>query len=375
MSETTTIILYISTIILTTIFGFFSQKKVENNEKIKFRFIWFILAFLISFCIAVFNKIGADYENYCLIIKNSKKLLDASYVECGFNGLAYMLYNVFKNADVVYCLIKGIAVIIFYKAFYTLKDDIPVWMAIFCYNVFAFWYFFLLSMTLASAFMLLSIAYLLKENNIKSIFSLIIACLIHSSCILIIPAYVLYYIFGKNKEKKISKSKVLFSIFMYLIIIILGTFFYNIFINNVPALQQYQVYQRYKSEGIGLMFFARYLPIIYFLYKIYLYNNNNTMTNISIIFSITGIFFAIMSYQFSVVSRMFEHFISIQCFFIPYYCMQIKNAKGIVGKKLIITQDELIWIMYIFILGTYDFFTIINYEKNMISQFMFFNPF
>lgn len=377
MSETTTKILYIITIILTTLFGAFSQKKVETDGKIKtkFRFVWFFLAFLVSFFIATFNKIGADYENYYLIIQHSKRMLDSSYVECGFNGLAYILYSIFNNVDIVYCLIKGFAVIVFYKAFYTMKDEIPLWMTIFCYNILGFLYFFLLSMTLASAFMILSIAYLLKEKNIKSIFNLIIACLIHSSCILTIPAYILYYILGKDKRKKLSKIKILFSILLYLTIILFGTFIYNLFINNIGALQQYQVYKRYTNEGMGLMFIFRYLPIIYFLYKIYLNNSNNTITNVGIIFSITGIFFAIMSYQFSVVSRMYEHFIAIQCFFIPYYCEELKKAKGLVGKRLVITQDELIWIIYMFIFGLYDFLTIINYEKNVISHYIFFNPF
>lgn len=374
MSFSNTVILYLIVIFSTTFFSALSQRKrVVNNEMIdEYHVFFFALSFIIHFLVASCNLIGADYENYCWIIKYSNRYLNSSLIEFGFNGLAFILQSVFDNVNTTYCLIKGLAVIVFYYSFYLMRDKISLWMAVYAYNTLVFFYFFLLSMTLASSFILLSMAYILKNDNKKAILFYIIACSIHSSCLLILPAVIMYNIINRNKITIRSTTR-LFIIIAYALISIFSTSIYTFLVNNVSAFNQYSVYGLYSSSGLGLLFLIRYFPILYMIYVIFNESKDVILKNSTFVFSLTCILFVLLGYRFTVVSRMYSHFVSIQMFFVPCFLQSHRKQNLITFGKL--NTIEILWGVYMIVLGTFDIYTVINYPLNRINSYEFYNFF
>lgn len=375
MTKFETFLMYICLIFLMVVLSGLAQKRkiVNGTVQYSYRPIIFIFAMLIGWYVIAFTNIGTDYENYTWIITYSKDFIDESFVEIGFNGLAYILYSIFNNSDIVIFFIKTITIALFFYAFHIMHDQIQLWMAVLVYGLYIYLRFYLLSMTLASAVMMLSIAYLMKSKNKKSILWFAIACTIHSSCILVIPAYVIYFLF-KCSAKNLSRAKVIFISFSYIAVILSSTPVYQYVISSIPALQQYNKYGISWNQGFGLLLFVRYIPLIFFAWQIYVDDENRTEANILFIFTLTAFTFDILGYKIEILSRMSSLFMAIQCIIIPSYLRRIYNT---VPKRRIFDNQSirLLWIMYIMIIGSWTFFSIINSTTSKVELYRYFNPF
>jgi len=375
MDKLQSTIFYIFVVSLMTLFARCAQSNKRTNTQTQFTFylIPYFFSFFCAWFVISFTRIGTDYENYTWIIKYSKEYLEDSLVEAGFNGLSFLLLKVFNDTDVVIFMIKTITIAIFYFAFYQMCNTVPLWLSVLTYGMFLYLRFYLLSMMLVAALIMLSIAYLLKNRNLTAAFVLIVACFVHSSCIFLIPTYVLYFIICK-KNYIISKTMIFAIVFVYTIVILFSSRLVNYAVTHIAALAQYAKYDISWNQGIGILLIVRYLPLIYFLYLIYNTSNTKTLVNLSLIFILTSLFFDILGYKYSIVSRMSFLFLAVQCLMIPAFLNETDNNFCINGR-LLLSHKKILWFLYILVIGAYNFYSIINSSTSKVNMYVFFNPF
>ena len=111
-----TVILYVSIYLLTTLFAIKSQARSSVGQ-VYFKWRWLVASFMIHWVFLCFTNISVDYKNYMRIILNvsfENLFLDS---EIAFNGLCLILKCLFKSPDIVIFFIKSITLLIFYKCF------------------------------------------------------------------------------------------------------------------------------------------------------------------------------------------------------------------------------------------------------------------
>ena len=160
-----TILIYFIFTALAFVFMSLSQQFIifSNGEcKIKFKKIYFLLSF---FCLLflLFNNIGADYESYIFLIKNTKEI-HLTTVEPLFSALCFIFNFIFKNNyAATYFMLTVIGLVVFYISFFIIRKDVNLSYCIVAFILFAYFRLYLVAMHLASALILLSFVLLYKK--------------------------------------------------------------------------------------------------------------------------------------------------------------------------------------------------------------------
>ena len=379
MNRTGTLILYILTISIATIFALKSQKKIMSQKGIfyNFKFPWFVLSFFSLWFVSAFTNIGVDYDSYLRIIRLAS--VDRVWGgEIGFNFMCLFLKICCNdNYDLVIFVIKTMTLLIIFRSLYLLRGHMRIGVAVFAFTLMAYLRFYLISMQLATALILLSITYLYLASNRKGIVFYIFAILIHYSSVFLLPMYVLFFIITACK-KKFSRLQIALLVLAYTVAFFGIYQIYNLMVSNFSIFSQYSAYTFINSyEGLGIMQLLYYIPIFYSTLMIYMNSGNKRLINLSIVMVLTGFFFAMLGYRLEVMSRMYEHFMGIYMLCVPVFFYERKTGNDLIKKKFIFNYrtDLIIWGLYIVIRGIDVMNDILKINSSaMLDNWEFFFP-
>lgn len=349
MSVSSTLLLYIIITAITTLFSYLSDRAVIGaKQKIRADKLLLTLSFLIHWIFYCFTNIGADYVSYTRLIR-TVTFSNRQGLELGSTLVFIILRNVFRSPDIGVFVYKTIFLIIFYRCLWLRRDKQYLWLFVFTFNVLLYLNLFVvIRMTGALALFTLSIIYLLDGKNGKALIFIIAACFIHYTAILMIPAYLVYFIFKRNGHK-LRVGVIFIAILVVALVVSRYANIYNFIMGAIPWLEQnksYGLMGDYLGSGFAAYIIA--IPLCLFALEIYFYSEDDILTNISAIFTIYAVFWVFMGYRINVLARMnyYSYFLSGIC--IPTY---FRN-KSLEGKGRL-NADIGIFIFCIYLLLRY----------------------
>lgn len=376
MSRIQTQIFYIIIIAISSFFAFKSQIEIDEKgeKKIKFRKIFFLLSFLISWFIISFTNIGSDYENYYYIID---RLTWSNYnifssEEPGMNLVFLIIREIVHNTDVTIFIIKTVTIAIIFYTFYIIKEKLKVGYAVLSYLLLVYLSsFYLITISLAASIVYLAIDLnVYKDKKILPIILILIAAQLHNSAYIVLPMYMMILIFYNNKQVKLKKILICI---IYIIIILLSGFIFNYFSTSVKGFH-YNNYGTNDFSGTGIMVIFMYLPLLLLYSYIKKYNKNEKMNSIFFVLALTSCMFKILSYRFRVIERMEYYILPLFSNIIPTIIFENNLDKVKDNKKLTVTRVFLFFILYLLFRGSLVFFERTT-SISGVGIYNFFNPF
>lgn len=377
-----TVVLYLM-IFLVTSFLASQCQSLEKDGRIKVRRIFLYTSFIIHWIFLVFTNIGVDYNNYIRIIKNVSLENLFSESEVVFSGLCLALKNLFESPDVVVFFLKTITLVLFYIAFMEIAQEANIGLCMIAFNAFVYLQgYFILGMQIAIACLLLSTIYLKQDREKKALLLLILACGLHSSSILFIPLYVMYFVINLRKKKMSISFVVLISVSYVLAYLFIGLIM-NWGLDHIPQLAQYRIYNMVSDyKGIGLVQILYFIPLLYFVYLINNNSNSVNLKNLSIVFVFTAFLFAMIGYKIEVFSRINKSFLMIYAYLIPNFFFERKYnnqqsvKNGAVRFIFNYRSDLFFWMVYIIIRGIDVFVDMgLKSSTSLLNPYIWFNPF
>lgn len=376
MSRIQTQIFYIIIIAISSFFAFKSQIEIDEKgeKKIKFRKIFFLLSFLISWFIISFTNIGSDYENYYYIID---RLTWSNYnifssEEPGMNLVFLIIREIVHNTDVTIFIIKTVTIAIIFYTFYIIKENLKVGYAVLSYLLLVYLSsFYLITISLAASIVYLAIDLkVYKDKKILPIILILIAAQLHNSAYIVLPMYMMILIFYNNKQVKLKKILICI---IYIITILLSGFIFNYFSTSVKGFH-YNNYGTNDFSGTGIMVIFMYLPLLLLYCYIKKYNKNEKMNSIFFVLALTSCMFKILSYRFRVIERMEYYILPLFSNIIPTIIFENNLDKVKDNKKLTVTRVFLFFILYLLFRGSLVFFERTT-SISGVGIYNFFNPF
>lgn len=373
MSSENTLVLYIFIFVITTLYPLLFRRNSETKWEGLF------VPFIIHWFFCCFTNIGVDYQNYYRIIENIGTSSAFEGVEIGFTWICIIFKALSFNPDQIIFLLKTLTVVLFYRGFYKLRKTTIIPLAILSYNVLIYLQgFYLLSMQLAIALLFLSVIHLLFGTRNKSVFYILMACLVHTSSILLLPIYVIL-MYMQRKKALISVRQICILICVMASISVCFTIIYDYAINSIPIFQYYVAYELSDTDqatGSGLGQIVFYLPIFYFILQIYRSNLSSNIKNGAVIFSIVGFTYALLGYKVEVLMRINESFFCLYAIFIPLlFYKRTTHAVSIKQTRFPIRLEQFVWVLYLSFRG---YIVVSGYMSedslSEISEFHFFNP-
>lgn len=373
MSSENTLVLYIFIFVITTLYPLLFRGNNETKRE------GLLVPFIIHWFFCCFTNIGVDYQNYYRIIENIGTSSAFEGVEIGFTWICIILKTLSFNPDQIIFLLKTLTVVLFYRGFYKLRKTTIIPLAILSYNVLIYLQgFYLLSMQLAIALLFLSVIHLLFGTRSKSVFYMLMACLIHTSSILLLPIYVIL-MYMQSKKALISVRQICVLVCVMATISVCFTIIYDYAINSIPIFQYYVAYELSDTDqatGSGLGQIVFYLPIFYFILQIYRSNLSSNIKNGAVIFSIVGFTYALLGYKVEVLMRINESFFCLYAIFIPLlFYKRTTHAVSIKQTRFPIRLEQFVWVLYLCFRG---YIVVSGYMSedslSEISEFHFFNP-
>ena len=376
MSRIQTQIFYIIIIAISSFFAFKSHIEIDEKgeKKIKFRKIFFLLSFLISWVIISFTNIGSDYENYYYIID---RLTWSNYnifssEEPGMNLVFLIIREIVHNTDVTIFIIKTITIAIIFYTFYIIKEKLKVGYAVLSYLLLVYLSsFYLITISLAASIVYLAIDLkVYKDKKILPIILILIAAQLHNSAYIVLPMYMMILIFYNNKQVKLKKILICI---IYIITILLSGFIFNYFSTSVKGFH-YNNYGTNDFSGTGIMVIFMYLPLLLLYCYIKKYNKNEKMNSAFFVLALTSCMFKILSYRFRVIERMEYYILPLFSNIIPTIIFENNLDKVKDNKKLTVTRIFLFFILYLLFRGSLVFFERTT-SISGVGIYNFFNPF
>ena len=372
-TSTSTSLLYIFIIVSTTFFAGKSQRISSKGVVPKVK--WLIVAFFIHWFFCAFTNIGADHEQYIYIISYDSGFRFLNGEEVGFNGLCMILYFLTHNAEICIFIIKTLTIVLIYGGFYVLRNHVQMSLCVLAYNVSIYFVgFYLLSITLALAFVFLSGALMIRNLHPYIAFLLtIVGMTVHASCLLMVICFLGRLILNKFR---IKVGWALFALLLLTTIIVLvnikGLFSYSI--SSLDMLSEYERYEEERERsGSGLFYYFLYSLFLFYMFPISKSNLNIHAKHVIIVFFLFSLMFSIMGYSFG-ISRLKYYSIVYTAIAIPYFFYQLKFEKLKVKSFLAPPTMYLIWWIYLSFCFFQTIMTITS-EAWSISHYVLYNPF
>lgn len=371
MSPIMSRILYISVIILATIFASCSQVNSLVGKK-TIRKIPFFLSFIIPWFVIAFTKIGVDYDNYAYLIRiisPSNYLIESS--ETLFNVIVLFLKTyISDNPDVVIFILKTISLILVYRAIYSLRNQVSIGFSVAAYMLLCYLpSFYLITIMLACAIVLNAIAiYYKTQRMVFPIGLVILAGLIHNSALVFLPVFVvLIYLNMQNRLTSLKKWVVLAG---YSVAVFGSSWIFN-YVSTFSGFH-YGNYASNSFSGSGAMIVIMYLPLMYIAYLYTQSNLETTEKNGIYVFALTSLVFNILSYRFRVIERM--EFLLIPLYMIYFAGAYRKLKTREKSAMWTFSKRELFLLLYVLFRGILVFTGRVTISSGL-DQYHYFNPF
>lgn len=380
MSQDLTILLYLGIMLSSTALAFASQRiRLVNgiNTTVYFNKFLFSLSFIIACFFIAFTNIGVDYDNYYYIVRQEswQSFRSIFSVEPGF-GLMCVLLKQFISTDahVVLFIFKSLSILFAFWAIYLTRNRIVVGYAVAAYMGLAYLpSFYLMSMSLVVGIILVAMAYYaITRKYFLTFFLALIAAQLHNAVYLFIPTIMILFLLEKGKNLSTPIKAI-----VILAYIVFGVFAGQIFTIAQSSISSfhYSGYGNNVFSGSGVMIFCLYVPLFFLLYLIVdkKYKVSEIQRNGLFVFTLSSLFFNVLSYRFLVVERMEFLLLSLYIFFIPgvfFNSGVIRHGEKIVCKNMI----EILYIVYL-LFRSYLVFMERTTVASGLSQYFFFNPF
>lgn len=284
----------------------------------------FIICVVIFFFAGFRYEVGSDYMGYLDIFQRVLSG-ESVNVEIGFTFLIEM-FSFLSNNYVIF-IILFFATSFFLKIYSIAKltPFISFSLTIYFSSVLLSSDVNQLRMGLSFGIILLAIVFLLNQQAFKFYFAVILACTIHYSSIVFLPAYIL------TKFKFNLKSYIIilgisllnFYYFKYFVIDDLGFDF--LFFLNEGFLNKYSAYTGIDNEfeSVFTLISRIFLCLTFYLYNRKFPNDRNEKLVTLYFFSI--IIYLILTKQGLIASRLSGYYKIVEIIFIPYLFHYFKN--------------------------------------------------
>lgn len=334
------------------------------------------------------NSIGTDTKSYLVPIfenaltadsfvqfQSNQFLYNWSYAtiseyEIGFTSLVYIIAKLSGNLYVLQTIIAGFIIWAVYTAINKWKQTIPVWfgMAIF------YFMFFNVTMNMMRQCIAMSILLLgthcIFERKKKYLLYVLVACLFHSSAVMGVGFYVLYYFINDHKEHREKKSRKHYvlrvhqwkirltnlGVLLAFLVAAIAIFFAGTVLAPILSLLNLSRYQYYLNGILNFMpnqIIVR-LPILILLVfggkglkqKIKGANFFKTMILLGVVFSQLS---SITSYS----SRIAINFEMYGMIYIPALCECIRGISGKLVRRIMMVYLLVYWLYYFAVMNSH----------------------
>lgn len=349
-------VIYLTTILLTTIIVGIAEKKYYSNKSRRINTKLYFFALLLPASIsAIRYDVGTDYMNYYML-KDYYDLNTYINIFDYIKGIEFIplnilfLGNLFNNEYLFFFITSFMVIFILFLALYKRKNYLPLAYAVFMYLCIEWGSTFNgIRQHMAVVFVLLAYNYLEKKDTNKYIFLTILGGLCHKTAYITFIVYPL--VFSKIKK-------------MYKVLLILGCIaviaFYDKFLVILSGIDSLAKYSQYTStgEGIGIGVLITNLPLLTVIYiyrkKLIEYRETNY---IYIVLIIVGFLLTNLGYLSPFVSRIAWYFSIAQIILIPQLICLTKNKLENLVVKVGIVLYSLGTYIYIYgLLGNHDIF-------------------
>lgn len=299
-----------SVLIINLIAVFFaylsSVKFLKFGLKASFLLIFVFLALRYDY--------GNDYSSYLdfyLNISNSElSIVDLTNNE-EYMEIGWVLLNVLFGSFGFFILIAFLAAFNCTVYYYFIKNHVLVkyyWFATFLYVFYPGFMLIHLSamrQSVSICIFLLALRYLEKKNAIKYFMLIGVACLFHTSAIILFPIYLLTLIDSKINKKYATLGIVIWiSLFLFGDLILTGL---SKITSLISLFQRYEVYQNADKLEIGSGFGVLYSTLIFIL-LLHFEKFQNNKNSLFIKLSIIGYLFIPVSILIPQLSRVSMYF-------------------------------------------------------------------
>ncbi|MDY3706232.1 EpsG family protein [Vagococcus lutrae] len=254
------IVMYISSVFLSSVFGGLSQK---SKLSIQIRKILFIVSFLILFFVSGFRdfSIGVDGYNYLrgYSLANTMGLVQyyrSNFIEPGFYLIYRIAYIFFNDIQGVIIISSFITNLFFYLSFYKMRNRISVfWMVLFYGLTNYIFYFGIIRLGIAVSIVTFCLEHIVNDNTNKYIFGVLLASTFHFSALFMLVAVLI----NPNRSNNTIKRR----LYYMTILIPLAFLILKMIILPIFNIERYNRYIEVTS-GNNLSFLTT-LPILIYI--------------------------------------------------------------------------------------------------------------
>lgn len=348
--HSTTIILYTSIFIVSSILGFKCQRKEwYGTKRINKSVFYFLFLFLCVFY--AFNDVAVDTPHYRAYFDH---FVDLNSIDDGYGAVEklYQLLNIFLHyfiSDSYWgiAFIRVLQLSIFFHAIYLLRDKTIIGYAIMAYVAFFYFDSFnLLRSSLAGSLALLSFAYISDRRFFLSVGCGLLAMGIHTSGIFILATIGVYCICYETGLAKYNKLILVGATILFFLVIAVGGKYINRLLADDFGGGRYD-YISASSGGIGVFILLKYFPPLVALYMLKKGRNNivtGNWINLNFVWLIVGFAIALLAYQIGMLTRVAIYFSTPFLFLVPFYCILLYKNKSS-NYKLV---NLFLWIYFTF---------------------------
>lgn len=312
-----TLIFYLGIIFLTYILSFSNNNVLKIDSK-RINLSLFLNSVIFLF-VKGFGTTGRDigprggyYLNF-LSGSSMKEYYDQS-IEIGFRVLSVMIKVITDNYALFLFIVALGTIIPIMKIISKYKNELDVPLTIIFYtSIYFFASFSPIRQYLAASIGLLAFIAIIEEKPKKSLFLILFAISFHTSAILLLIPYVMYFIKVFNRKLVFVSLTAIF-----LLLYIEKNSLFSFFLSS-------DRYYKYAIGGTGFGFeqIAYYLPIFVLLY-LGRKEVNKKLFRLSFIYVTTGFCFGMLSYIITIFGRLQPIFIAI-LFIAGHYAKIVKE--------------------------------------------------
>lgn len=343
------LILYLFIFMTVFILNSIGSKYYKNHKTVS-SIIIFISFMILILLIGCRESVGTDYDSYIYYYNFISNL---NFDELNVVDWEYGAVLIFKLTSLIFSNEKFIMIVLGILTIYPLYKLNKLYDYKYLpYSILTYSLMLLpfsmngMRQAIAMSFIALAVGYLMKENKLKSIISIIIALLFHKSAIIIIPYLILFMI---KKGSKIERDYTLITLLISVVIL-----FFNEYLINLGFISEYDYYLTDINIGnISLNSILFHIPII--LIMLSFSNKEQNHLNLLKGLVISGIILDFIGTSKQYLSRISLYYTMFEILLIP---MLIKHINNQTTKKII----SFLYIIFLVIYFVYQFYILGRHE-------------
>lgn len=304
--------------------------------------------------------VGTDYGNYVSIYNNLSNLSFSNYfigiasnLEFGFFTLVKISKLITGDYTFLFASSCFLTVLFFYKALkrYDIKHSALVYF-LFLTTIFPT-SFNTVRQSIAISICFFAFSYIIERKPKKYLLWIFIASLFHVSAIILLPFYFINRLV-KNKKGHNKKFIIIKSLLLASIILLLLPYVYE-FIQMIPFLNKYTIYQSISADGNNYIIYLNIVilaVILLFYKKLVLISNTNIYLYV---FTIMNIVLLTLGFASPFVKRIALYFSLFSPILMTYLCDIFSDRLGrFISYSLLILYGLLFFYISFYLMGQAD---------------------